>query len=140
MHVVWKRPDGFHGSSPDDFHVVEIGQQARIWLHRTDKENFPLRISGDWKEDESTRRLNLLVNMISRSNADWVQHLVKSFHNSMSDDANAFIDELGQWILKLQDHLKGDTWEVEIMGRTLTEVRRQLETSKPAFIKAVTAS
>ena len=34
MHLIWKRPDGFHKSTPDDFTVLDIDSSSRIWLHK----------------------------------------------------------------------------------------------------------
>jgi elongation factor P hydroxylase len=63
MFVVWKRPDGYHDATPSDFQIVEAGANARIWLHKSDREWYPFRISGGWQESDATRRLNGLVNL-----------------------------------------------------------------------------
>ncbi|MEZ4741934.1 MAG: hypothetical protein R3B45_05725 [Bdellovibrionota bacterium] len=50
MHVVWKRPDGYHGASPSDYRVVEINESSNLWLHKRDTDWFPFRVSGGWKD------------------------------------------------------------------------------------------
>ena len=47
MHVIWKRPDGFHAASPADFEVVELTSSAKLWLHKRDQENF-LKVIGEF--------------------------------------------------------------------------------------------
>ena len=53
--VIWKRPDGFHGANPSDFMVVDIGSESRLWLHKSDFENFPFRISGSWSGEKDSK-------------------------------------------------------------------------------------
>jgi len=134
MFVVWKRPDGFHGASPADFRVVEVGGESRIWLHKTDNQHFPFRIAGGWQEVEGTQRLNNLVNLLNRKSSDWVDWLVHSFDNSMAENPKTFLTAMTTWLHDLRGSLKGDTWEVEIMGQVLNEVERQLETARAAFL------
>lgn len=137
MFVVWKRPDGFLGAEPTDYKVVEIGGQARIWLHKKDVDWFPFRISGGWQEQEATQRLNRLVNLIGKPSASWVKHLVHEFHHSMSDDGNKFFSETVTWLESLLSNLKGDTWEVEIMSHAINEVlTRTKDAQKPFLIQA----
>ncbi len=137
MHVIWKRPDGFHGADPADFMVVTVGTRANIWLHRRDNLNFPFRIAGDWKAAEATERLNLLVNLLSKDEGEWTAALLKLFNDTLGDDPARFIDDLGRWVLDLRTHLKGDTWELDIMNHTLTEVGNNLSKVRAAFLAAV---
>ena len=127
MNVVWKRPDGFHGASPEDFVVVDVASKSRLWLHRTDNENYPFRVSGGWQDEKETRRLNLLVNLLAQADATWTDHLPKAYEHSESEDGATYLAELTSWLTELTGHLKGDTWEVAIMGEALAEVKRRVE-------------
>lgn len=138
MHVVWKRPDGLYGADPSDFAVVNIGNHSRIWLHRRDHANFPFWISGGWQEEEATIRLNNLVNLIDKPEKEWLERLIKVFNDQMQDDSTKFINELCSWIDDLRLHLKGDTWELEIMNETFTELRNKLKSVKESFLKSST--
>jgi hypothetical protein len=128
MHVVWKRPDGFHGSKPSDFDAVSVGGRANLWLHKKDHEHFPFRVSGDWKEDEASKKLNRLINLFGQPRESWVSHLNGLYAHGNFDDSKSFVTDLDAWLHRLQDHLKGDTWEVEIMNQTLLELRQQITT------------
>lgn len=121
-NVIWKRPDGFHGASPTDFKVVHLSNQLKIWLHLRDQTNFPFRIAGGWQEEESTARLNRLINLLDQDDPVWRDALVKIFDDSMGDNAVKHIDDLVLWITQLKSYLKGDTWELEIMGQALDDV------------------
>jgi hypothetical protein len=137
MFVVWKRPDGFHGAEPQDFRVVDIGDKARLWLHKKDTSWFPFRVSGGWQEQESTQRLNQLVNLIGKPTVKWVEHLNHEFDHSMTDEGKKFFDETATWLNSLKGNLKGDTWEVEIMDHAITEViHRVADAEKPFLVKA----
>lgn len=126
MHVVWKRPDGFHGASPDDFEIVSLANQTTFWLHKSDNEWYPLRVSGGWQEQESTKRLNSLVNLISKPSSTWLECTISIFHNSMIDEPDKFYRDLTSWIADLRNHLKGDTWEIDIMAQALSEIKENL--------------
>lgn len=136
-YVVWKRPDGFHGATPADFHVVEIGGVSRIWLHHFDKDNFPFRIAGGWQETEATHRLNNLVNLLNRPTVEWIGFLQRTFDNSRFDEPVAFVEDLSDWLHGLEKMLKGDTWETEIMSNALIEVGKQILRVKAEFLKKV---
>jgi hypothetical protein len=133
MHVVWKRPDGFHGAEPNDFRPVDVSGKARLWLHKSDHEWYPFRIAGGWQEQEATQRLNAFVNLIGKPMSHWVDRLVTEIHNSMVDDPQLFFTETIKWLSSLKGALKGDTWEVEIMAQTIAEVEHRLIDAKPAF-------
>ncbi|MCX6110973.1 MAG: hypothetical protein NTZ90_15365 [Proteobacteria bacterium] len=136
MHVIWKRPDGFHGANPTDFIVVAVGTRANIWLHKSDTSHFPFRIAGGWQESESTKRLNNLVNMLGREDKAWVDALLRIFDDTMGDEPARFVDDLARWVTDLCQHLKGDTWEVDIMNHTLSEVAARLGGVREAFLRA----
>ncbi len=135
MNVIWKRPDGFHGASPQDFLVVDVGNQSRLWLHKSDHKNFPFRISGGWKEAEASQQLNNLVNLLPKNSKDWVDHLLVKYNDSMADDAKVFLDDLKNWTSGLKNHLKGDTWEVDIMRNALNVLVEKLDESRESFLK-----
>lgn len=136
MFVVWKRPDGYHDATPADFRVAEVGSNARIWLHKSDHQSYPFRISGGWQESDATQRLNELVNLLGKSQDEWAASLTKSFHHSMTDDPRAFLADQLKWLGDLKSHLKGDTWEVEIMAQVIAEVCNQLSGLEKKFISA----
>ena len=137
MFVVWKRPDGFHGASPEDFRVLEVGRESRIWLHRTDVTNFPFRIAGGWQESQATQRLNNLVNLLTQPESAWVSWLSQVYDNAPHEDPAAFIKEITGWLEELKGSLKGDTWEIEIMTQVLAEVTRQILAAQTSFLKKV---
>ena len=122
MHVIWKRPDGFHGAEPEDFRSVEIEGRAKIWLHKSDHSNFPFRISGGWQETEATTRLNHLINLIGSDDKNWVDCLSTIYNDSMKDEPEKFLSETTRWLGDLRGHLKGDTWEVDIMNQVISTV------------------
>ena len=64
MHLIWKRPDGFHGASPTDFRVVDLGGRSRLWLHKVDRDQYPFRIAGGWEEKDGSVLLNNLIELI----------------------------------------------------------------------------
>lgn len=134
MHVVWKRPDGFHGASPEDFRIVNVGGRGRIWLHRTDFNWYPFRIAGGWQESDATQRLNNLVNLVDQDTLKWERHLANLFRNSMSEEPSAFLDDLIIWIQDLLGHLKGDSWELEILAMTLNDVIAKIKNIKPSQV------
>jgi hypothetical protein len=136
MNVVWKRPDGFHNALPEDFVVVTVGSHTNIWLHKKDKERYPFRISGGWEEEAATCKLNNLVNLLSaKDSTAWVKHLTDSFHHSMIDDPEDYMNETFAWIADLKKFLKGDSWEIEIMGQALDLVVKNLNEIKPKFLE-----
>jgi hypothetical protein len=139
MHVIWKRPDGFHGADPSDFMVVNLGNHSKIWLHKRDDTHFPFRIAGGWQESEASARLNTLVNLLAKDQNAWVQALTRMFHSQLGDDAGKFVDELSRWISELRSHLKGDTWELDIMNQALSEVLEHLEQVREQVVIAAKA-
>ena len=136
MHVIWKRPDGFHGADPSDFMVVNLGNHSKIWLHRTDVSHFPFRIAGGWQESEASARLNNLVNLLRQDEQAWRSALLRLFNDSMAEDPGTFIDDTRRWVADLRHHLKGDTWELEIMAQALSEVTARLDAVRATFIAA----
>ena len=126
MKVVWKRPDGFLGSDPSDFIIYEMPSKAKLWLHKTDHENFPFRISGGWQDEESTRKLNLLVNLLNQSELSWKEWLENGFFDSKLEKSELYVDSLKLWLGSVKENLKGDTWEKEIMSEALHEIEEKV--------------
>ncbi len=136
MNVVWKRPDGFHGASPEDFYVAELGGHSRLWLHKKDKDQFPFRIAGGWEEDIASKRLNNLINLLNHPADDWVDYLVKEYGHSQTTAPQAFHTDLIKWVAALTEHLKGDKWEIEIMEQALSMVKQKLEDVQGRFVNS----
>ncbi len=134
MHVVWKRPDGFHGADPSDFTVINLSDHSKLWLHKRDHTWFPFRVSGGWQESEATQRLNSLVNLLDQPDQVWVDALVKLYNDTMGEDAARFIDDICLWMADLHGHLKGDTWELDIMNQALAEVEGRLKAVRTSFL------
>jgi len=131
--VIWKRPDGFHGASPSDYTVVDISSHSRIWLHKTDQDNFPFRVSGGWQDEKATRKLNRLINLLRKPNKEWTEHLKDLFDDSRMDDGTNFLKTINDWLSEVKSSLKGDTWEVEIMSAAIEEVQRRVESLDSGF-------
>ena len=137
MHVIWRRPDGFHGSVPADFYVIDIDGSVKIWLHESEQEYYPFQIAGGWQEEESTRRLNFLANLLKSSNKMWLKHLLKLFNDSLNDSGADFFNESVAWLNNLCNNIKGDKWEVEIMQKVIGEIKHRLFAAKEEFIQVV---
>ncbi len=135
MHLIWKRPDGFHGASPADFITIDIGHDARLWVHKTDKDQYPFKISGSWEENEATVRLNNLVNLIPEPKNVWVDHLTRLFAHTMKDSSQEFFDDLTKWLKELHKNIKGDSWELEILKQALVKTQNRLQEAKDEFIR-----
>ena len=136
MHLIWKRPDGFHGASPSDFVVHELGGgHSRLWLHKSDRDQYPFRIAGGWEEKEATVRLNNLVNLLPHPAASWIDYLNKLYDHSMKDDRQKFFDDLLTWLDDLDKHVKGDAWEVDILSEALRVTTTRLQEVRREFLK-----
>ena len=133
MRVVWKRPDGFHGAVPSDFFVVDVDGQIKLWLHRREREWFPFQVTGGWQDADATRKLNRLVNLLAAADAVWVNHLLNTFNDSLTDNPNTFFDETIAWLNNDMSNLKGDTWEVEVMEKIMSAIQERLQTIRPRF-------
>lgn len=135
MHVIWRRPDGFHGASPSDYVVVELSDNSRLWLHKTEQNDFPFRISGGWEEGDATKRLNNLINLLPKPKPAWLAYLRTEFDNSMKDDPKQFVSDLNDWLLELKTSPKGDTWEVQILSQAIDTTIKKMAVVLPEFIK-----
>ena len=136
MHLIWKRPDGYHGAQPSDFSVLELDGHSRLWLHKEDRDHYPLQISGGWAERESSIRLNNLINLIPFGRDAWVEYLGRQYDHSMTEDPADFYEEIYTWLEGLVTHVKGDTWETEILKQALTVAKTRLADVKKDFISA----
>ena len=56
MNVIWKRPDGFYDAAPSDYYTHELSKGYSLWLHKTDKLTYPLRVSGGWEDQKVGRK------------------------------------------------------------------------------------
>ncbi len=134
MHLTWKRPDGFHGASPSDFRVVDLGGRSRLWLHKVDRDQYPFRIAGGWEEKDNSVLLNNLINLLEDNDKGWLEYLNRAMDHSIKEDRKVFIDDLQSWLSELQQHVKGDTWETEILTEALVVLRERIGTIRDRFI------
>lgn len=137
MHVIWKRPDGFHEASPIDFTVIELEGHSRIWLHNSDKDQYPFRISGGWEDDDGTVKLNNFINLLPCSEEEWLNYLLQKYNNSLKDNPKEFYTGIIDWLQSLKKHLKGDTWEVDIMVVAIDLTSRKLNEYEADFLQRV---
>ncbi len=137
MHLIWKRPDGFLDSHPDDYTVIEIASKSKLWLHKRDRENYPFRVSGGWQDEGATVRLNSFVNLLPQNNSSWEKLLKSEYGNSEFEEPEIFFKELFKWLDLLSDNSKGDTWEIEIMGEVLNEVKGKILDTKQKVLKSL---
>ena len=135
MKVIWKRPDGFHGASPSDYEVVQVANNSKIWLHKQDNLNFPFRVSGGWQDEDATKKLNQLVNLLNKGKEVWLEHLIGGFFNSKSESAEKYIEKLAMWLGDLRNSLKGDQWETTIMSEVISEVQQKTQSYRSEFIE-----
>lgn len=134
MKVIWKRPDGFHGASPSDYEVVQVANNSKIWLHKHDNINFPFRVSGGWQDEDATKKLNQLVNLLNKDKKSWLEHLQDGFFNSKSESAEKYVEKLHLWLSDLRSNLKGDQWEITIMHEVVSEVLLKTQSYQHEFI------
>lgn len=136
MRVIWKRPDGFLGASPEDFSVIELEGHSRLWVHRRNKDQYPFQVSGGWEEQNDTVRLNNLVNLLLEADERWLNYLNTAFNNSPKDDRREYYSYLETWLGELGKNLKGDTWETEIVSHALTTTTKRLQKVAESFLAA----
>jgi hypothetical protein len=134
MHVVWKRPDGYHGATPADYRVVQVNDDANIWLHHEDTEWFPFRVSGGWQDEDATKKLNSMINLLDQSEEHWLNILSDNFSHSETDEAETYFKETLLWLQELKNALKGDTWEIDIMAAVITQLESNMKICHKSFI------
>ncbi len=127
MHVIWKRPDGFIGAKPSDYYVFAIGDTCNIWLHRTNNDWYPLQISGGWSEADMTQKINNLVNLLPKSDSEFISFLEKMYNDSPPESLDAFYEGLDSWFKDLKMALKGDKWEQEILQLVIDELEGRVK-------------
>ena len=136
MNVIWKRPDGYHGATPDDFTIVKIAGHSNLWVHKHDKDTFPFRVSGGWEEEEQSKKLNNLINLLNQNDEAWHRYLERQLDHSMQDSPKELCTELYRWLVELKQVLKGGNWEVEIMGKALDSVIERMKSVESGFSTA----
>lgn len=120
MHVIWKRPDGFQNAVPEDFRRVALSNGAQLWLHRHELDWYPFQVSGDWTGQEQTKRLNRLVNLLDSPNTAWHHYLEHFYDDEMGEGSTASaIQSITTWMDDLKKHIRGNTWEMEIINCAL---------------------
>lgn len=134
LKVIWKRPDGFHNASPEDYRIVQLESGAKLWLHRENVDWYPFRVSGGWADEELTRKLNRLTNLLDHDDEKFVSMLTDDFFNSEAGEADQYAAELLSFISKVSENLKGDTWEVDIMSEAIEMLQSKIEGVKHTFI------
>ena len=135
MKVIWKRPDGFHNASPENYKVVQLASGANIWLHRENTEWYPFRVSGDWAKEEGTIKLNRLINLLPNKDANWADHLIEIYFDAPTGDPEQFITDFIKWLDKVKNHLKGDTWELDIMEQVVSLIYDNVRSCSKDFMK-----
>lgn len=130
MHVIWKRPDGFQNALPEDFRRVSLSNGAHLWLHRHELDWYPFQVSGDWSGERDTKRLNHLVNMLDASETAWKSFLEHSLDDELGQKAEASLAHIAkehvEWLEHLNQSIKGQTWEVEIIRCALQDVCQKI--------------
>ncbi|MDE3269258.1 MAG: hypothetical protein OYH77_03125 [Pseudomonadota bacterium] len=137
MHVTWRRPDGFHNSTPSDFRVLNVDDSTNIWVHRVECDYYPFQISGGWQEEEATRRLNQFVNLLVASDDAWLDYILKEYDNSLDSSGKDFYQGLIAWFGDLAIKIKGDKWEVEIVGKVIAAISVRLTTLQANFTRRI---
>jgi hypothetical protein len=135
MHIIWKRPDGFQNAQPEDFRRVPLSNGAQLWLHRHELDWYPFQVSGDWAGQDQTVRLNRLVNLVDATDSAWIHFLEHYSDDELAPTEHSVsgsYDLIVRWIEELKDALKGNTWEVEIMGCALADIQERVKKVKAA--------
>jgi len=55
----------------------------------------------------------------------------------MQGDPKKFFNDTIDWLKSLEGQLKGDTWEVEIMGHAIREIVNRVTDAEKGFLTAV---
>ncbi len=128
MHIIWKRPDGFQNAQPEDFRRIELSSGAHLWVHRHELDWYPFQVSGDWKGQQQTTRLNRLTNLLDSTDEAW-SNFLEHYHDDELKEAGivATATQLKAWIAEMQSSIKGETWEVEITACALSDVHDRLK-------------
>jgi hypothetical protein len=131
MHVIWKRPDGFQNAVPEDFRRVALSNGAQLWLHRHELDWYPFQVSGDWTGQEQTKRLNRLVNLLDSPDSAWRHFLEHYYDDEMGEGTvSSAVQGISTWMDDLKSHIRGNTWEMEIINCALADIRKKLDSLK----------
>jgi len=131
VHVIWKRPDGFHDARPVDFEVLSIADNCQLWLHKIDFDWYPFQISGGWADEDSTKKLNNLINRCRYSQSKWMVELHRDFDNSIQGDLDKYLRSTHDWLNKLLGCTRGDRWERELIAVAIRELIKRLKFTSP---------
>lgn len=130
MHVIWKRPDGFQNALPQDFRRVGLSDGTHIWLHVHDSDWYPFQVSGDWSAQEDTKKLNQLTHLLDADEGQWKEYLEKMRDRDFSQQSEVscalIAKETLVWLRKIEQGIRGNTWEVEIIRCALSDIRSKL--------------
>jgi hypothetical protein len=127
MHVIWKRPDGFQNAVPEDFKRAALSNGAQLWLHRSETDWYPFQVSGDWTGQEQTKRLNKLVNLLDAPESAWVRFLEHYYDDEIGDNnVSAAVKGISTWVDELKTHIRGNTWETEIINCALNDIKERI--------------
>jgi hypothetical protein len=128
IKLVWKRPDGYLGAKPEDFRILSISGHSNLWVHKTDRDTFPFRLSGDWANEHLSKRLNNLVNLLDDTDDTWRRYIEKiSDDFEHEEDFSKVIGGLLSWVEELKKVFKGSSWESDIVANTLNAVQTRLQ-------------
>ena len=129
MHIIWKRPDGFQNSIPDDFRRLGLSNGSHLWLHKHELDWYPFQVSGDWRGQIETQRINRLVNLLDAADKDWegYLHTLKDNDFTATDDLPTISSKIIKWVEEVSQHAKGNTWEVEIMKCAFHDISERLK-------------
>jgi hypothetical protein len=128
MHLIWKRPDGFHNAVPEDFKRIALSNGASLWLHRSECDWYPFQVNGDWASQEQTVRINRMVNLLDAPEDSWKSFVAQDCGDDLSPNSSPEQHSSGllEWLESLKSCLRGNTWEVEIMSCALVDVQSRL--------------
>ena len=64
-----------------------------------------------------------------------MKHLSDVYGHSLKDSPEEFFSGLEDWLVNLLSHLKGDSWEVDILNRAISLTKDRLLSLKIPFIE-----
>jgi hypothetical protein len=140
MHVIWRRPDGFHNARPCDYVLQLVAKNSYLWLHKVDKDYYPFRVSGGWQDESATKELNRLVNLLSEHYDSWLKWFELSFCESSYNSFDDYINNHNKWLDELLCNLRGDKWEAQIMKDTINDIKKKISENKDALRKDIVAT
>ncbi len=142
MSVIWKRPDGSQNADPEHFRRIQLSSGEKVWVHKdelhaddetknAEHEWYPFQLGGDWSREEETKRLNRYVNMLDASDDAWESALRNLGADDMDPqaqfDPKIIAKNECKWLESLQEDIKGDKWEIDIIKTTLDDIKTRLK-------------